>query len=310
LSHESNEVQKGADVETDFGLLSYSTDNIGDDIQSLAARQFLPRVDRLIDRDHIGSFEGARPTKVICNGWFMHSRGEGGTYHWPPGSSIRPLFVAFHCHHEKLISENIAYFENWEPIGCREPLTREIFHHHGIRSYDSGCLTLTLRRPNVRVGNEIVFVDPFGCVGRFQYPLPGDDDFQIELWERIPRGIRSSARFLSHEVDWGFAPPGQRFLLAEKLVRTYAGSRFVVTSRLHCALPCLAMGVPVLLLLNRRTAADPRLEGLRDILNVMHLDDFLDHCHAEDFFVPRENPGNHLDLARDLEATCRDFIGY
>ena len=33
-----------------YALLSYDTENIGDEIQSLAAKRFLPRVDLLLNR--------------------------------------------------------------------------------------------------------------------------------------------------------------------------------------------------------------------------------------------------------------------
>lgn len=40
-----------------YGLLYYKdTDNIGDDIQSYATSQFLPRIDYLIDREKIELF--------------------------------------------------------------------------------------------------------------------------------------------------------------------------------------------------------------------------------------------------------------
>ena len=37
-----------------YALYKYSTENIGDEIQSIAARRFLPQVDYYIDRDRDG----------------------------------------------------------------------------------------------------------------------------------------------------------------------------------------------------------------------------------------------------------------
>src|SRR5688572_10324305 len=77
-----------------FGLLSYAgTNNLGDEVQSLAALRFLPRVDRLVDRDNLSSFETAErtPVSVILNGWYGH-RPEN----WPPAPCIRPLLVSVH----------------------------------------------------------------------------------------------------------------------------------------------------------------------------------------------------------------------
>ena len=76
-----------------YGLLKYKESkvffNIGDNIQSLAAKQFLPRVDVLINREKLAEYQGEQ-TKVIMNGWFTHN-----THNWVPSDAINPLFVSF-----------------------------------------------------------------------------------------------------------------------------------------------------------------------------------------------------------------------
>lgn len=90
-----------------YGLLAYDTTNIGDDIQALAALQFMPRVDLLINRDTIGeqgsthSFAEAS-VSVIMNGWFMGRRS------WPPATCIRPIFTSFHASQESY--ENYGFY--------------------------------------------------------------------------------------------------------------------------------------------------------------------------------------------------------
>ena len=39
-----------------YGLLSYSSVNIGDEIQSVAQSRFLPRIDEYVQRETIGRF--------------------------------------------------------------------------------------------------------------------------------------------------------------------------------------------------------------------------------------------------------------
>ena len=77
-----------------YGLLTYEENkrffNVGDTVQSLAAKQFLPRVDTLINREKLGEYEGEK-TKLIMNGWFTHN-----IHHWVPNDNIDPLFVSFH----------------------------------------------------------------------------------------------------------------------------------------------------------------------------------------------------------------------
>lgn len=54
-----------------FGLLVFeNTDNIGDDIQSYAAIQFLPHIDYFVDRENMNIFrmQNKEPVAVIMNG--------------------------------------------------------------------------------------------------------------------------------------------------------------------------------------------------------------------------------------------------
>ncbi len=65
-----------------FCLLDYTnTANLGDEIQSIAARRFLPQVDRYVDREALNDVrsEDGASYWMIMNGWFCH-RAEN----WPP----------------------------------------------------------------------------------------------------------------------------------------------------------------------------------------------------------------------------------
>lgn len=70
---------------TDHGL------NIGDYIQSLAAKQFLNNQDPiLISREALNEYDGEQ-VKLIMNGWFLMN-GEN----FPPSEKITPLLVSHH----------------------------------------------------------------------------------------------------------------------------------------------------------------------------------------------------------------------
>lgn len=60
-----------------YGLFKYETENIGDEIQSIAARRFLPSVDTYIDRDRLGEYCPDEETKIITNGWLCMRRTSG-----------------------------------------------------------------------------------------------------------------------------------------------------------------------------------------------------------------------------------------
>jgi len=234
---------------TAFGLMTYSTKNLGDDIQSLAAKQFLPRVDHYVDRDHMSRSNELGDTHIICNGWFMEP-----PYDWPPPSNIHPLFTSFHITENRNAQKHLAnpslknYYKNYEPIGCRDTRTAQLLKDIGVETKLTYCLSLALKRPNVQRTEDVFIVDPYG---------PRRD------WRLlIPHALRNQATCLTHdteETDWEV-----RFRRAEKLLQMYARAKCVITGRLHCALPCLAFGTPVLFI---KRMNDPRI---RDYLPMLH----------------------------------------
>lgn len=126
-----------------YALLKYVyTNNIGDEIQSISAKRFLPRVDCYINRDNINEFNDKENVKMIINGWFTHN-----PENWPPQkSNIHPLLISFHItklYHETLTRpESIRYFKKHEPVGCRDYHTAKLLRDKGVKAYFSGCLTL------------------------------------------------------------------------------------------------------------------------------------------------------------------------
>lgn len=217
----------------EYGLLSYNTENIGDDIQSIATEQFLPKVDYFVPRDNMSKIK--EKCKIIMNGWFMHKpvrfkQDHRLSFDFPPKNNFEPLFVSTHLIDDSLI--DVEYFKKHEPIGCRDLSTLELFKSKGIDAYFSGCLTLTLKRPNIKRTDNVYCVD---CEGD---------------------GIH-----LTHETNE--KDYFKRKEIALGLLEKYAGAKKVVTSRLHCYLPCRAFGTPVeyVGVLNKRTES---LIGLSD----------------------------------------------
>lgn len=143
--------------------------NIGDYIQSVAQEQFYNGVDTYVEREHLDSYSSPEETKVIMNGWFMHHPN-----HFPPSTSINPLFISLHIvpriEQSFFTKETIGYLKKHEPIGARDTGTLELLRKYGINSYFSGCLTLTLGlryKSNLSRENrtETIFVDPYYRMG-------------------------------------------------------------------------------------------------------------------------------------------------
>lgn len=64
-----------------YGYITYTVNNVGDYIQSIAAKRFLPENSIGIDREFIGVFDHPGKVKTIVNGWFMHTK----DLHWYRG---------------------------------------------------------------------------------------------------------------------------------------------------------------------------------------------------------------------------------
>lgn len=139
--------------------------NIGDYIQSVAARQFCENADEYVQQEEADSYypEDKRKIKLIMNGWFQW-RAEN----WPPSEYIFPLLISMHIsplkEKEILTKEGIEFLKKYSPVGCRDIGTKKMLERVEVPCYFSGCLTLTLGKkyfvpPDQRKG--IFFVDPF-----------------------------------------------------------------------------------------------------------------------------------------------------
>lgn len=286
-----------------FAALSYyGTMDLGDEIQTIAAERFLPRVDVWTDRERLDEFTDDLACKIILNGWFLH-RPE----HWPPSQLLEPLIVSFHLTreiapglNEKMIApsasvlgpDGVEFLKRHEPVGARDLDTLRQMRSAGVDAYFSGCLTLTLGIGRQRVPRN----------GVFAVDLP-DNVFQ--RLNKTLGGERSVARLSHMDRD---AVSASRFAKARSLIDMYARAELVVTTRLHCALPCVALETPVLLL---ESAPDSyRFDGLRDLVRHCSIRDFLDDNYDFDLKQPPANPTEWRSLRDGLYSRCRAFTGY
>lgn len=246
--------------------------NLGDYIQSLAVRQYLPRVDTYIPRDEIAYYSG-QPVNIIMNGWWWVCP---GVYELP--ECMSPLFIAYHVNNPgKLTTSMLGYLKRNEPVGCRDLATQKILLEHGVQAYFSGCMTLTLGKSRQWAGGN----------GRVLCC-----DFDISADTSITRYLREEwghiYNFLDVDVCTQLATldtnQDERFQAAERLLETYRKAALVITTRIHCALPCLGMGIPVVLVIPQYDHL--RFDGLVDLLNrlVQHEDGRIEShiCRQQD----------------------------
>lgn len=147
---------------TKFALFTYNTGNIGDDIQSLAARRFLPRVDYMINRDFMNDFvaDTDDTIKLIMNGWYSHQPKNFPLNNPQIDPLVTSVYIDDSVKKDFSSPENQAFFKEHGPVGARCVDTQRYFEEQGIDSYLSACLTLTLQRdPKIKKGNFILALD-------------------------------------------------------------------------------------------------------------------------------------------------------
>lgn len=281
-----------------FGLLVYSSSNLGDEIQSLAALRHLPRVDEIVDRDE--PHQLPHTTRVICNGWFTHRPDL-----WPPSNrNIEPLLTSIHLandgdssHARLLAPKGREYLSKHGPVGCRDTATLDLLVANDIPAYFSGCLTLTLPPYSGHRHDRVVFVDVPDEITQQAPPDVRGTGLRLKQSTGSVRGLSLSGRFRLRGVH--------QFAAALRRLRIYATSRLVITTRLHAALPAIALGTPSILLM--RDPSDPRFQGLSQFTHALPLDDVSADPRGLDWTLNKA-PTEHLALAEHLTATAREFI--
>lgn len=289
-------------------LLSVSTEesiNIGDYIQALASSQFFNNIDLFIEREKLKDYNN-EPVKMIMNGWYMLHPEQ-----WPPSPKINPLYVAFHINNlvdSKLLNnESILYLKQHEPIGCRDMLTMQKLESHNVKAYFSGCMTLTLgyKYHSNNKNDKVYIVDPvvtfddiidkfkFFILSFFKFKIIkaiykkqySNNKFRIYNWctsskffytysKLFDRRLLIDAEYIQHEGIFyhKYNTPKSLLKKAEELVKSYAQASCVITSRIHCALPCLGLETPVIYVNNdlQDDISSCRLYGLLQLFNIVH----------------------------------------
>lgn len=319
-----------------YALLKYDENkrffNVGDNIQSLAAKQFLPKVDIYLNRENLADYRGEK-VKLIMNGWFTHN-----VHNWIPSEDIEPLFVSFHMNNtaapHMLTQAGIAYLKKHEPIGCRDQYTADILKEKGIDAYFTGCLTTTLDSYKVddsERGDDVFIVDPLYSYPRkekvfynFKWTIKSILNGNIFKLKKKNKHLRNflSKELLEKAIYVNQEPPSntysheEKFEMAEDLLMKYAKAKLVITSRIHCALPCLALGTPVIFINGFDSFVDTsRFDGIIDLFNRIDIDSNTGNFTANfslggkiDENIVIKNLEKHHSLAEPLKETCRKFI--
>jgi len=302
------------------------------------------------------------------NGWFMWHPEK-----FPPSPSINPLFVSFHIvpriADTMLSPKTVESLKQYEPIGARDMGTMKLLEDHGVKSYFSNCLTLTLglkyKQP-VHDGG-IIFVDPICEMGGNPEKskllrLGRAVCLAFKHWRSVKKllpifslnfntriGLLSkqlekrlmcasfydvyskafsddvlfNAEYITHEMDQSlFGGDEDKMNCAKELIIKYGKAKYIITSRIHCALPCLAVETPVFFVTSDnfesgKMRTGGRLGGIIDLFHVLRytpngieikrdgLPGFKDKL---DYSYSFKNKDDYMVYAEKLEEIVATFI--
>lgn len=275
-----------------FGVLYAPTNNLGDSIQTLAQIEVLKKMHitnpAFINRETLSKYNG-EPINLLMGGWYAHD-----INCFPPSKKINPIFISVHINSESFVSQHQNYFKQHEPIGCRDAHTKELMEKYHIKAYLSKCLSLMF--DEYRGKREGVYnVDIFT---RKAPRYKGHTRIRklITKLYRVPiLNNYFSKRMYEYDISVGNAKPelltNETFInslprqdtthithtgattdlqsnlqRAQRLLDIYRQAALVITSRMHCTLPCRAMGTPVIFV-HEKYKRGRRFRGLHQELN-------------------------------------------
>ncbi len=156
-------------------------------------------------------------------------------------SRILPVFLALSLEWEQEWSEqDINLLRRFSPIGCRDEQTMRELHKRGIDAYLNGCLVATFpkREINTATQKKVFLVDP-----------------HTSILDKIPEELRKKSVEFSHEyfttMKEFLGDKKDIFEYAESVIEMYSKeAKMIITSRFHGAVIALALGIPVILVMD------------------------------------------------------------
>lgn len=220
--------------------------NLGDCMQMIAMRRIyteemgIPEDDIVeIDFHELHDYDGEYI--VVPVNLFFFGCGDKRKIWFPASPKIIPVFIGVHFDTAYFSEEQVQYLRQWAPIGCRDYFTLQNMQKYNIPAYLFGCVTATLPARKTPPENGKAFLV----------------DVPDSLLKYIPKDIKERSETVTQEWEDEFSPDifERMYSETQKLLRRYKEeAALVVTSRLHCASPCMAMGIPTILTVKEKSS--------------------------------------------------------
>lgn len=221
--------------------------NLGDPIQSCAVKNLyremgIKEEDIIpVPRYDMANYNGEECVCVV-NSASNYEELAYDSHFMPPSSKVHAIPMSLHIHRE-IPEDELAFYKTCGGVGCRDLSTVNYLKGLGVDAYLTGCLTLTFPRRSKEVAekaDKIYFLD-----------VPTD------VMDIMPQEIKEKGIVLSNILRFNNPGFSNRISVEdayeehrkgeERLQLLRDTARLVVTSKLHVASPCLAMGIPVVL---------------------------------------------------------------
>lgn len=222
--------------------------NIGDPIQTYAMKQIYKEMNvdesELIEisRYQTKNYDGEYALLPFNSFNAIYDRYGYPYSTFPLSPKVIPLFISFYLHSREIEEKILDDFRKFQPIGCRDEETLNNIRNKGIQAYLSGCVTALLpRREKEPMKGKTFFVDVPDSI--MQY-IPEEIKKDAEFTTHLIRFTRSSDEEIMTDEEY------RRFYnhAVSQLNKYRDMASLVITSRLHAAIPCMAMGIPVILI--------------------------------------------------------------
>lgn len=206
--------------------------------------------------DELGTYRGEKILLPIA-GYFNYRKKAPS---FPTSEDIIPVFLSLYTISRPYLNKK-EFWQKQGLIGCRDEKTMELMRKRGYDSWLMGCMTMLYPRRDTRPVKEHVFIV----------------DAEPSVYDYIPEELKKSAEYVTHlvEVDrtMGKEQIGQAMeeKTRELLQRYRDEATLVITSRLHCAAPCIAMGIPTVVV---RKGFDERYGWIDKFVHLYTADEF------------------------------------
>lgn len=187
---------------------------------------------------------------------------------WPPGTGIDPIMTSVHFDQAmkpKIQSNESlqflrAYNKKFGLVGARDLHTLLLLRESNVDAFFSACATLSLPKPFKEASisrSEIIIVD-MAEIG----------------WQIVPMEVQKKATIFTQAIQAKHlkANRSKRLDFAYARLLIYAQAKLVITSRIHVALPCVAVDTPVIFIQAKDLpgGSTSRVKGLLDLFHTLN----------------------------------------